>query len=42
MTRLAAIPVLAAVSLLVPAFANDKKKDPTEIGDRNVSKGLNF
>ena len=29
---------------ILPAFANDKKKDPspTEIGDRNVSKGLNF
>ena len=41
MTRLAAILVLA-VSIHLPAFANDKKKDPTEIGDRNVSKGLNF
>src|SRR5580692_8420329 len=41
MTRLAAILVLA-VSIHVAAFANDKKKDPTEIGDRNVSKGLNF
>ena len=26
----------------VPAFAKDKKRDPAEIGDRNVSKGLNF
>src|ERR1700728_268197 len=42
MTRLAAILVLAAASIHVPAYAGDKKKDPTEIGDRNVSKGLNF
>src|SRR5580658_2589797 len=46
MTRLAAILVLAAASVHIPAYANDKKndkkKDPTEIGDRNVSKGLNF
>jgi len=42
MTRLAAILVLAAVSTHVTAFARDKKKDPTQIGDRNVSKGLNF
>src|SRR5580698_4261721 len=46
MMRLAAILVLA-VSIQLPAFANDKKpkdpkRDPTEIGDRNVSKGLNF
>src|SRR5580704_2458647 len=37
----AAILAMAALSIL-PAFAKDKKKDPTEIGDRNVSKGLNF
>jgi predicted Zn-dependent protease len=42
MTRLAAILVLAAVSTHVTAFAGDKKKDPARIGDRNVSKGLNF
>jgi predicted Zn-dependent protease len=36
-----AILVAASLSIL-PAFAKDKKKDPTEIGDRNVSKGLNF
>ena len=42
MTRLAAILVLASLSIPVPAYAHDKKKDPTEIGDRNVSKGLNF
>src|SRR5580658_8400486 len=42
MARPTAILVLAAVSIHVPAFAKDKKKDPTEIGDRNVSKGLNF
>jgi predicted Zn-dependent protease len=42
MTRATAVFVLAAVSIHVAAFAKDKKKDPTEIGDRNVSKGLNF
>ncbi len=42
MTRPTAILVLATLSMCVPAVANDKKKDPTEIGDRNVSKGLNF
>src|SRR5580698_1608724 len=42
MTRTTAVFVLAAVSIHVAAFAKDKKKDPTEIGDRNVSKGLNF
>jgi len=41
MTRPAAALVIAAVTIL-PAYAKDKKKDPTEIGDRNVSKGLNF
>jgi predicted Zn-dependent protease len=42
MTRLAAILVFAAVSTHFTALAADKKKDPAEIGDRNVSKGLNF
>jgi beta-barrel assembly-enhancing protease len=42
MTRLAAILVFAAVSTHFAALAADKKKDPAEIGDRNVSKGLNF
>src|SRR6202050_744261 len=42
MTRPAAVVVIAAMSVQVAALAADKKKDPTEIGDRNVSKGLNF
>jgi len=34
---------LASVSLLtVGAFATDKKKDPEEIGNRDVGKGVNF
>lgn len=33
---------LAALCLSATASAGDKKKDPNEIGDRNVSKGLNF
>jgi predicted Zn-dependent protease len=36
--------VLTAFALFVsaPAFAKDKKKDPDEIGNRDVGKGLNF
>lgn len=42
-TRLKTALAIAAVSLqAVPVSAKDRKKDPTEIGDRNVSKGLNF
>jgi beta-barrel assembly-enhancing protease len=42
--RLIASLLLAALSLAGSAFAagKDKKKDPSEIGDRNVGKGLNF
>src|SRR5918912_3735283 len=45
MKRLSAVPVaaLAAFALLVPpSFAKDKKKDPEEIGNRDVGKGVNF
>jgi len=45
MKRLAISPVaaLAALGLLVSgAFAKDKKKDPEEIGNRDVGKGVNF
>ena len=45
MRRLSALPVavLAALGLLAPgAFADDKKKDPEAIGDRDVGKGVNF
>lgn len=41
-TRLIAALMILALSPQVPAFAKDKKRDPTQIGDRNVSKGLNF
>jgi predicted Zn-dependent protease len=41
MRRLPAVLAIAAISTL-PVFAKDRKKDPTQIGDRNVSKGLNF
>jgi len=35
--------VLLAVALVAPAsFADDKKKDPDEIGNRDVGKGVNF
>jgi predicted Zn-dependent protease len=40
------VSLLAVLCLTVPAFGQDhkkdNKKDPSEIGDRNVSKGLNF
>jgi predicted Zn-dependent protease len=42
MTRRATALILATLCLCAAAFAGDKKKDPNEIGDRNVSKGLNF
>jgi predicted Zn-dependent protease len=45
MRRLPALLTITTLSLwgsALPAFAKDKKKDPTQIGDRNVSKGLNF
>jgi predicted Zn-dependent protease len=45
MRRPTAVLLIAMLSTGVstlPAFARDKKKDPTQIGDRNVSKGLNF
>src|ERR1700676_1560565 len=35
--------LLLAISFLaVPGFADDKKKDPDAIGDRDVGKGVNF
>src|SRR5579863_9628957 len=35
--------LLLVVTLLIPAsFAEDKKKDPDEIGNRDVGKGVNF
>jgi predicted Zn-dependent protease len=42
MTRLQAVLAIAVLCSQAPAFARDKKKDPAAIGDRNVSKGLNF
>src|SRR5215472_9788716 len=39
----ASVAILAAFSLLpLGAFAGDKKKDPEEIGNRDVGKGVNF
>ncbi len=35
--------IVTAVSLLsLPVVADDKKKDPDEIGNRDVGKGLNW
>lgn len=42
MTRPAVVLMIATMSMQVAALAKDKKRDPAEIGDRNVSKGLNF
>ena len=45
MKRLCAVPAaMLAVFSLVPSgsFAKDKKKDPDEIGNRDVGKGVNF
>ena len=33
---------LAAVLVSLPCLAQDKKKDPDEIGNRDVGKGINF
>ncbi len=42
MLRRATAFVIAALLVCSAALAGDKKKDPNEIGDRNVSGGLNF
>jgi beta-barrel assembly-enhancing protease len=36
------VALLAALSLTVVSYADDKKKDPDAIGDRDVGKGVNF
>ncbi|HEX4134055.1 MAG TPA: M48 family metallopeptidase [Bryobacteraceae bacterium] len=42
-TAIVALFALLSSSFLVfPAFADDKKKDPDEIGNRDVGKGINF
>jgi predicted Zn-dependent protease len=41
-TAIVALWSLLAPGLVAPAFAADKKKDPDEIGNRNVDKGINF
>ena len=44
MKRIIAAQLVAALTLLVPAtgFGKDKKKDPDEIGNRDVGKGVNW
>jgi len=40
---IASVVLLLAVTTVAPlSFANDKKKDPDEIGNRDVGKGVNF
>jgi len=40
--RTVSVGVVAALSLAATAWADDKKKDPDAIGDRDVGKGVNF
>src|SRR5262244_791628 len=41
--RTGLVAAIAAIGLLASAaFAGDKKKDPEEIGNRDVGKGVNF
>ncbi|HEY3839975.1 MAG TPA: M48 family metallopeptidase [Bryobacteraceae bacterium] len=39
---LALLAIVASISLVPPGFAADKEKDPDEIGNRDVGKGVNF
>ena len=40
---IASVALLLAITTVAPlSFANDKKKDPDEIGNRDVGKGVNF
>jgi predicted Zn-dependent protease len=41
-TVLAVVALLAPVMFVSPALAGDKEKDPDEIGNRQVDKGINF
>src|SRR5271165_1813694 len=38
----AGLSLMLSMALLAPAFAEDKEKDPEEIGNRNVSGKVNF
>src|ERR1043165_2270430 len=39
----ASVTLLLAITMVAPlSFAGDKKKDPDEIGNRDVGKGVNF
>src|ERR1700712_3729710 len=38
----AALLVVAAILIQIPAMAQDSRKDPARIGDRKVARGLNF
>jgi predicted Zn-dependent protease len=39
---LALVSLIAPLTVVSPAFGGDKKKDPDEIGNRDVGKGVNF
>src|SRR5215468_5801943 len=41
-TGLVLLAIVASLSLVPSGFAADKKKDPDEIGNRDVGKGINF
>src|SRR5580704_12664227 len=38
----AALLLLTSLTLVTPAWCDKKEKDPDEIGNRNVGKGVNF
>ncbi len=38
----ALLAVVASLSLVAPGFADDKSKNPDDIGNRDVGKGVNF
>ncbi len=42
MTRYLPVSLVLALTLAIPSYAKDKKKDPDEIGNRDVGKGVNF
>jgi predicted Zn-dependent protease len=39
---MALLAIVASLSVVPSSFADDKKKDPDEIGNRDVGKGINF
>ena len=42
MKRFLPVSLVLALALAIPSYGKDKKKDPDEIGNRDVGKGVNF